>query len=136
MLAQVDALRAVGAESVLVVTPFPQASNEERRRYLEDRGFEVAAIGGVERSGPSSIGGFPSGIIHRLARTLAAEVDGGFDAINVANPQWEAANYIEAIEGDLGCPVVTSSQAQVWKAFELGGIAPQVDGYGVLFDHL
>ena len=58
--AHVDALRALDASSLLVLTPYPESENEERKRYLEDRGFEVAAIGGVERSG--------SGAARRAAR--------------------------------------------------------------------
>jgi maleate cis-trans isomerase len=39
---------------------------------------------------------------------------------------------IEALEADLGIPVVTSNQASLWAALRAAGIQARLEGYGRL----
>jgi maleate isomerase len=132
--AHVDALDAVGAESLLVVTPYPEDRNAERAEYLENRGFNVAEIGGVNILEPGKIQQQASATTYRRTRQLASEIDEDFDTVYISCPEWNSADYIQALEEDLGCPVVADAQAQVWKAYQLAGINPPITGYGELFE--
>ena len=131
----VDAMKAVGAKSIIAVTPYPKERNEERVKYLNERGLEVVALSGINRSGPGDIDGVSSSTAYRAAVELAKENE-GYDAIYISCPQWESASFIEVLEQDTGVPVIGDAQAQVWKAYQLGGISPKVEGYGQLFDTL
>lgn len=131
----VDALRAVDAESVLAVTPYPPARNRDREAFLADSGFDVVDIGGLESTGEvASFVDTPPTEFAGLARRMARDTDEPFDSLYLPCAAMKVADYIEPLEEDLGVPVVTSAQAQVWKAFELGGVNPPVEGYGQLFD--
>lgn len=133
--AHVDALRALDAERLLVLTPYPERADQERREYFQDRGFEVASIGGIYADAPGEIKGLPTGATYRMAREAASEAD-EFDAVYISNPQWEVARFIEDLEDDLGKPIVGTAQAQVWKGYEMADLSPDLDGFGQLFETL
>lgn len=44
----------------------------------------------------------------------------------------DALDVIEALEQDLGKPVVTSNQAAYWMCFKMAGIGEPIEGYGRL----
>lgn len=134
LAAQVAALEALGAESLLAVTPFPEERDGETRRYLEERGFEVPVIGGVDLPRPSEVRDLPPTVAYQCATALADRTDAAFDTVYVACSPFGSVEYIEHIERDTGRPVVMSAQAQMWKAFRMGGISPDPTGRGQLFE--
>ena len=131
---QVAALREVDAESLLAVTPFPPDRDEETKAYLEERDFDVAAIGGVDLPQPGDVRNLPPTTAYQCAKQLAAQTDTAFDTVYVACSPFGSIDHVDLMERDLGCTVVLSAQAQMWKAFNLGGIQPDPDGFGSLFE--
>lgn len=131
--AQIDALGAVGAESVVSVSPFTPDHDEAVKAYLEHFGIDVVATGGARIKDVSEINDLPRSASYRHAMELLAEVDDEFDAIYVPCIPYGGVEYIEALEEDTGRPVVMSSQAQLWKALEMGGVSPHIEGFGRLF---
>jgi maleate isomerase len=132
--AQVAALREIGAESLLAITPFPDERDEETKAYLEERGFDVATIGGVDLPKPGDVRNLPATTSYQCAKQLASEVDEEFDTIYVGCSPFGSIEHIERMERDTGYPVILSAQAQMWKAFQLGGIHPDPEGLGSLFE--
>ena len=49
--AVMEALNALGAKSVAVLTPYPDATNEAERKFLENNGVHVTNIAGMDMSG-------------------------------------------------------------------------------------
>ena len=49
--AVLESLNVLGARSLAVLTPYPDATNEAERKFLEDNGFEVRTILGMDMSG-------------------------------------------------------------------------------------
>lgn len=132
--AQIDALRSLDAESLLVVTPFPPERDAETRTYLEAHGFDVVEMGGPDLAEPGRTRDLHPSASYQYATALAASTDERFDAVYVACRPFGSVEHVERLEADVGRPVVTSSQAQVWWAFEAAGIAPDLSGYGRLFE--
>ena len=132
--AQVDALRAMDAESLVVVTPFPADRDEETKAYLEERGFDVAAIGGVDLPQPGLVRNLPKSTAYQCAKELVAETDERFDTVYVGCSPFGSIEHIDRMERDLDCPVMLSAQAQMWKAFSFGGVSPDPEGRGHLFE--
>lgn len=130
--AQIDALDALGAESLLVVTPFPPERDAETRAYLEAHDFDVVAVGGPELAEPGSTRDLHPSASYQHAKRLAARTDEDFDAVYVACTPFGSAEHVERMEADIGVPVVISATAQIWWAFQAGGIDPTVTGYGTL----
>lgn len=131
---QIDALHEVGAETLLAVTPFEADRDAETRAYLEERGFEVADIGGPSIEKNSRIRALHPSTAYQHATRMAREATGAFDTIYVGCAPFGRIAYVERLERDTGHPVVMSSQAQIWKAYQLGGISPDPTGLGRLFD--
>lgn len=131
-----DALQSLQAQTLIVVTPYPDKKNNERKKYLERRGFDVVAIERAEGTGQSmreDLQRSPS-TFYRKTKEVVEDIDRDFDAINIPCAPFQTEKYIEPIEKDTGKPVVTSISAYVWKAFELAGIHPDITGYGKLFN--
>lgn len=133
MAAQVKAMRAIDAESLLVVTPFPEDRDAETKAYLADQGFDVVAIGGPNLPEPGNVRDLPRTASYGYAKRLADRTDGSFDTVYVACSPFGAAEQISHLEADVGCPVIMSAQAQLWWAFDTAGINPDMSGYGELF---
>lgn len=131
--AVVAALRALGAKCVAVATPYVDFVNESERRFLQDYGFEVAALHGLrlgetqeERRG---IGRVPPEHIYRMA--LACDRPEA-DTIFVSCTNLATLDVIAQIEADLGKPVVTSNQACFWACLRLLGLPDRIEGHGRL----
>ena len=123
------ALRAVDATSVTVATPYIDELNAIERRFLEESGFRVAAIGGLGRATDPEIG--------RLepddAAALVDSVDTPeADAIFISCTNFHCLPAVAALERRRDKPVVTSNLAGAWAALRRIGIDDAIPGYGRL----
>lgn len=130
---QIEALNAVGADTLLAVTPFEAERDAETRAYLEERGFTVADIGGPSIEKNSHIRALHPSTAYQHAKRMAREATDEFDTIYVGCAPFGRLAYVERLERDTGYPVVMSSQAQIWKAYQLCGVSPDPTGLGRLF---
>lgn len=131
--AQMAALHAVGAHRVVSVHPFEDGPERDEmyRAELAHFGFEhLGSLGAGKQA--IEIGGLPVGTPLELARRALREHPEA-DALHLSCPHWPVLTTIAAIERELGVPVVAASQAIVWQAFRLCGIADRIEGYGRLF---
>lgn len=127
--AVLTALRALGATSLTIATPYLPELNAIERAFFEGNGFGVAAIGGIPCATDPEIG--------RLgphdARRVVAELDGPeADAIFISCTNWHVVEAIDDLEARHGKPVVTSNQAGAWAALRTIGIDEPVVGHGQL----
>jgi maleate isomerase/arylmalonate decarboxylase len=123
--AVVDALRALGARRLTIVTPYSDTMNAHEARFLADNGFDVLAISGrgIGAGGPSE---FP-----RIARTPLADIQQQVDATHAAGTEaivllctdFPSLPLIAEFEKHYGVPVVTSNQATLWACLRTAGVA-------------
>ena len=72
---------------------------------------------------------WPRSVLYRLAKAVdTPDSDGVF----ISCTGFDALDVIEALEQDLGKPVVTSNQAAYWMCFRMAGIGEPIQGYGRL----
>ena len=57
------------------------------------------------------------------------------DAVFISCTGIRTVGAIEALEADLGVPVVSANQATFWDALRLSGVRDRVKGFGTLFEH-
>lgn len=131
--AQVAALRELGAEKLLTVTPFPDDRDAETKSYLEERGFDVVAIGGIDLPQPKDVRNLSKTTSYQCVKRMAVATTEEFDTIYVGCAPFGPMEYIEQMERDTGYPVILSAQAQMWQAFKFGGIDPDMKRFGALF---
>jgi len=124
-----DALRAVGATSLAVATPYIEELNAIERRFLEASGFAIARIAGLGCATDAEIGRLePADAISlvELVDTPAA------DAVFISCTNFHCLPAIASLERQLGKPVVTSNLAGAWSALRRVGIEDAITGYGQL----
>lgn len=128
--AMVDGLKAIGAKRVAVLSPHPPEIAEKLKGYLEESGFEIPSLLALGLDIPA-INNTSPGDIYRHVRSMDLS---NVDAIFIAATNFRAIDVIEAIEADIGLPVVSSNQVVMWTALRKLGIADKPAGYGRLWD--
>lgn len=125
--AMVEAIRALGGRRVGIVTPYTDALNRLKKRYMEAHGLTVSRIKGLGLSDASKM----SEVKEEAVTPLVEEVADGADVLLISCTSIPVIHLIERIEARTGLPVVTSNQAGFWAALRGSGIKP-MDGYGRL----
>ncbi|BBO78812.1 decarboxylase [Desulfosarcina widdelii] len=125
----IDALNMFNVHRIVVGTPYIDEINEMEKRYLENRGFEVLDIQGLDITNDSEM--------VRVAPDFIAEF-----ALSIDRPEAEAIfiscgalrslDVVDQIERAVKKPVVVSNQAMIWQTLRLAGVQDRIDGYGRL----
>jgi maleate isomerase len=127
----VTAARALGMATVSIVSPYTKEVDEAEHRYFADAGLTVlggACLGitdGFALAEPE-----PDVLFDLAMRGFDRRADGLI--MTCLNTRSHAV--IDRLEQRLGKPVVTSTQATLWHALRLAGIADRIRGYGRLLD--
>ncbi len=122
------ALCALDAERIAVRTPYNEELNAREREYLDAAGYEVESIRGLGIEDNTAIGALtPEDAAGQVRETVAPDVD----AVFVSCTNYPTLAVVEALEAELGLPVVTSNQATLWDLCRVAGI--ECEGPGELF---
>jgi maleate isomerase len=124
----VAALRTLQASKIVLMTPYPQATNDREVRFLAHHGITVLRERGLGLEGPQLASVEPD----QWYRDTMALRDPAADAYFISCTAVRSADVIEALERDLGRPVITSNQAMLWGALRAAGIDDRRAGFGRL----
>jgi maleate isomerase len=129
-MAQVDAFRALGLKKLVGITYFQEDLNRKFAKFLEDDGFHVHAMKGIDvpfkdagKLSPEAIYGFAKKVFRE---------HGQVDGIYMLGAGWHNLPVIEMLEKDLKTTVVSSIPAQVWATKKILQLNEPVAGYGRL----
>ena len=126
----VKALKELGVERVAVATPYEDRVNEALKGFLEESGFEVVSMEGLQMVG-AEMCALPPQRSYQLAREVdRPEADGVF----ISCTGFRTAEILEVLELDLGKPVVSANQAMIWDLLRMAGVKDRVKGYGRLLE--
>ncbi len=123
------ALRAVGASRIVVATPYIDEVNQREVEYLEQAGFEVLSMCGLNLEKDSEMVRVAPDYIAEFA---LAQDRADADAIFVSCGALRTLDVIGEIEARAGKPAICSNQAMIWDCLRLAGIDDRFDGYGCL----
>lgn len=127
------ALRAVGARSVAVATPYLKEVNDRETAYMQRAGFQICAIRGLNLEKDSDMIRVRPDAIARLALSVDRP---DADAVFISCGALRSIEVIDELEQRLGKPVICSNQAMMWDMLRLAGIEDRIAGYGrLLQDH-
>lgn len=129
MTAADAALRRLGANRIVLVTPYEEPVHDAVVRAIEARGFTV-----LDRSffGIGSDLGITQVPMSRIAEAVRARKHDGADAVFIACTALRVAGLIGPLERELGLPVIASNHAVAWHALDLCGRKHR-EGEGRLF---
>ncbi|MFC1816283.1 maleate cis-trans isomerase [Thermodesulfobacteriota bacterium] len=133
--AVVEALQALAIKKVAVATPYKDEQNKRHKQFLEDSGFEVMNIKGMQIDRPTVNARLPPYASYRLAKKAFLEAPDS-DGIYISCSRWQTALNIEKLERNLKVPVVTNAQARIWAALKRIHVGEVNPGFGQLFETL
>ena len=126
--AAVKALRAMGATRVAVATPYVDEINIGLREFLAGHGFQVVAVAGMELG--HGIGQVPADEVRRFVTRACHPAA---DAVFISCTNFATVEILDALEQDLGVPVLSANQVTMWDALSLAQVTPCKEGVGSLF---
>lgn len=130
----VEALKTLKVKNLVVASPFAEDQNSLLKKFLEDSGFLVHNIKGLNME-RIEYGMLPRNASYHLAVDACKEVK-DFDGVYMPCGQMPTVEVIDRLEKTLRKPVVTSVQAMIWGALKMIGISDTITGYGQLFSTL
>ena len=128
--AVMNALRALDAKSIALITPYSQKSTEEETHFFDEAGIEIVYAKGCDRGGSDAYCSTPPEFWSAEAASLAHT---NFDALFLSCANIQCLGIIEDIEQRLGKPVITSNQVVIWEALRLIGWSGEKRPPGRLF---
>jgi maleate isomerase len=123
-----DALRAIGARRVHLLTPYEEWLTRRAETFLAQAGFEV--VGASFKSLPAAKQSLETP--EEIARWGKREVKAGAEAIFISCTNFRGMQAADELERLSGIPVVTSNQATYWGLLRAVGLRPSVTGFGRL----
>lgn len=128
-IAVVAALKALGARTVSLVTPYVEMDNEREREMLLANGLDVVNIAGMQIHDGGAIKEVPLETTHAFARQ---NFDPTADVLFISCTNLRSAQLIATLEQEFGRPVITSNQAALWHLMQMAGHPVPVKGFGRL----
>ena len=129
--AAVAALKAFGVKKIAVATPYIQEVNERGKRYLEENGFEVTNMIGLDLLYDREIDSQSYETVYKLARKVDTE---DAEAVAILCTGIRSIGILQHLEKDLGKPVISAIQATFWHALRTSGVKDSIKGYGSLLE--
>ena len=130
--AAVRALSVLGIKRPSFVGPYIGEVTERGRRFFEQSGFEVTGAHGMEVRGDRDINAVTLDQTYEFTRE---RVEDQADGVFISCTGLRTIGAIQALEQDLGRPVVSAIQATFWDALRIAGVGEQIQGFGSLFQH-
>ena len=131
---QVNVLRAMKIKKIFGIAAFGPEQAKVFAKYFEDSGIAVAAMASIETSF-AGIPDLPPELLYKLIKKNFLQHKGS-DAIYILGSGLDTLSIIEALEQDLGVPVVQPTAARVWEIQKRLHVRVPVKGYGRLLETL
>ena len=125
------ALGALGAKRILLTTPYIPAVHEREIAFLAAHGCAVMGGDLMGINTNAEMAQIPPEAIAAQARG-AARAAPSADACFISCTAIRSAGVIEALEAELGMPVITSNQVMAWHVLRHLGLQDQPQGFGRL----
>ncbi|WCM48550.1 aspartate/glutamate racemase family protein [Pseudomonas sp. WJP1] len=126
-----EALRAVGARRIAILTPYTPSVTETAVAFMQGQGFEVHSVACLGIDLDDTHARISEEVLYQQALELDWK---SVDAIFLSCTAIRSLNVIERLERATGKVVITSNQATFWHALRLGKASPSVQGFGRLFE--
>jgi maleate isomerase len=127
-----EALKALGARNVALVSPYSEEVNARARHYFEGKhGLKIAALEGFAAKDSYMIGKLgPENARDAFQRIDQPEIE----AFIVPGGNFPTMQSIAAWEREFGKPVVTTNQASLWAVLRRLGSQETIPGLGKLLE--
>lgn len=132
--AVLEALSALGSKKIALLTPYPKETNDAEKKFLEDNGFEVTNVVGMDMSQFKNAGQkfevAGEQFLYRHSMNMDLK---GADTFFLSCMGLTTMEIIDALETAMGIPVITSHQATLWSALRHCRVGARLPRLGKLF---
>lgn len=128
--AVVEALKSFGVKKIAIATPYEKDIYVLAQKFMEESGFNVTRTTGLEITNEYKISSLD---IHTIYKMVKEADTPDAEAIFVSCTGLSTIHILDALERDLGKPVISSNQATFWHSLRLSGVSTDIDGFGSLF---
>jgi maleate isomerase len=126
--ALLEALRALAVKQIVLGAPWSASVNESVAAFLEANGVKVVAQEALGLVRNLEIGLLDPQTAFDVGRRADRPEA---DAVMLACGNWSTFSIVDALEQNLGKPVLTTNQVSLWHALKMIGARP-LDGPGIL----
>lgn len=130
--AALRALTAVGAQRVSFVGPYIDEITKLGGAFFEANGFDVTGAHGMGVSDNLELNDIS---LERAYAFTKSVVEPKADTVFISCTGLRTIGAIEALEADLGRPVISAIQATFWDALCIAKVHDVQPGFGSLFNH-
>ena len=127
----IEALHTVGAKRISVCSPYTKAIDDKEHEFFSAAGFEILGSAHLGIADAFKLADPTPDEIYALWEQSWRD---GADASLITCLNLNSQTVIEKIEAKSGKPVITSTQATLWKLLRAAGVKDAVPGYGVLLE--
>ncbi|WP_237212639.1 arylmalonate decarboxylase [Ruegeria lacuscaerulensis] len=125
----IRALETLAVEKIAVCTPYLEDVNLKEKQYLENQGFHVTEIRGLNLEKDSDMIRVRLDVIEQLAHSVNSAAA---EAVFISCGALRSIEVVEQLEDALNKPVICSNQAMAWDVLRNAGVDDQIAGYGRL----
>jgi maleate isomerase len=118
-------------KSIFGATYFDGDINKFYAKYFEDAGFKVYGMEGLKGIDFTKVQDISSQQIYSFIKAGFLSHPGG-EAIYMLGSAWRTLDIIDALEQDLGVPVVHAETARAWEIQKRLHVNQPLQGYGRL----
>ncbi|MBT0957228.1 Asp/Glu racemase [Alphaproteobacteria bacterium KMM 3653] len=130
--AMVEALSALKAKKIAVLSPYQPVGDGQVQDFFEGSGFEVVRQVGLRCGSATSIAHTPR---QRVLDVVAKQLDGDdIDAIVQVGTNLTTADFFPTLELMLGKPCIPINIATAWSALRAIGVQDRMPGLGRLVE--
>ncbi len=128
-LAMLEAVTMLGAGTVDVLSAYPPPTTHRFLRFLDDAGIAVAAMVSLDCADELASHNLD---IRQEAVRFGGALANRSHPLLIPDTAIDTIGLIEALEADLGRPVIAGNQATLWHSLRLLGHDCRAPGVGVL----
>ena len=132
--ALVEALKTFSAKKIVMITPYPQSTNDKERVFFQGNGVEVIEDESIIIDDAQlkfkNINKIPNDLL--IDRSVSLGQAENVDAVILSCCDMPTLDAIPIIEDAIGKPVTSSTQALFWRAIRTAGILDPIEGVGSL----
>jgi maleate isomerase len=127
--AVLEALHALKAKGITIITPYPAYTNQKEKIFFEDNGFQVDVLASMEIAYSLNMG-----LVHPsdIFQFTLDKYNLKSEAIFISCTNFRGTEVINNLENNTELPVVTSNQACLWSSLKTMGLKTNI-GLGKLF---
>ncbi|MBI1737471.1 MAG: hypothetical protein HYR51_20045, partial [Candidatus Rokubacteria bacterium] len=120
-------LQQLGVRKLALATPYPASISALGKTYWEAAGFTIVAHHRLD-----DVINIYEETEDRAAQLARAANVPAAEAVLISGTGLPTVGVLDALERELGKPVITSNQASMWRALRLAGLREPIAGFGRL----